>query len=145
MSSSYAVLFVLACINPFGGMFVAMPLALYKLDWPAWFAVLVGVPLGYVQVIAVDLLWGRLLAWPWWMNMIEKRRSPRLTGLLARDDAKLWLAVFGVWAGPWLVTALARYSGHTVGRVALPLLFGITYVAIGTALVCSYAPDLLRK
>lgn len=142
---SFVVLFVLACVNPFGGMFVAIPLAMFKLDWPAWFAVLLSVPLAYAQVAVVDVLWERLLAWPWWVGLIEKRRSPRLSALLARDDARLWLALFGVWAGPWLVTAVARYSGHTVKRVALPLLFGITYVAVGTALACTYAPDLLAK
>jgi hypothetical protein len=141
----YVVLFVIACVNPFGGMFVAMPLAVFKLEWPAWFACVLGIPLGYVQVVAVDLLWGRLQAWPWWIQAIEKRRSPKLNALLARDDAKLWLAVFGVWAGPWLVAAITRYSGHTVKRVALPLLFGITYVTIGTALACVYAPQLMPK
>ncbi|MET0284214.1 MAG: hypothetical protein ABW352_07080 [Polyangiales bacterium] len=141
----FVVLFVIACVNPFGGMFVAMPLALFKLEWPAWLACVLGIPLGFVQVIAVDLLWGRLQAWPWWVQLIEKRRSPKLTALLAREDATLWLAVFGVWAGPWLVTALTRYSGHPMKRVALPLLFGITYVAIGTALVCLYAPAMLPK
>jgi hypothetical protein len=141
----FVVLFVIACVNPFGGMFVAMPLALFKLEWPAWFACVLGIPLGYVQVIVVDLLWERLQAWPWWMQVIEKRRSPKLNELLAREDAKLWLAIFGVWAGPWLVAAITRYSGHAVKRVALPLLFGISYVTVGTALVCLYAPNLLPK
>ncbi|HEY6880443.1 MAG TPA: hypothetical protein VI299_20610 [Polyangiales bacterium] len=142
---SFVALFVLACVNPFGGMFVAIPIAIFKLDWPAWLAVLLSVPLAYMQVATVDLMWERLQAWPWWVGMIEKRQSPRLSALLARDDAKLWLALLGVWAGPWLVTAVARYSGHKVGRVALPLLFGITYVAVGTALACTYAPHLLPK
>ncbi|HEY6879362.1 MAG TPA: hypothetical protein VI299_15150 [Polyangiales bacterium] len=142
---SFVVLFVVACVNPFGGMFVAIPIAMFKLDWPAWFAVLLSIPLAYLQVAAVDVMWERLLAWPWWVGVIEKRRSPRLSALLAHDDARLWLALLGVWAGPWLVTAVARYSGHTVGRVALPLLFGITYVAVGTALACTYAPHLLPK
>lgn len=142
--STYLVLFVLAAVNPFGGMFVALPIAIFKLAWPAWLAVVVAVPLGYVQVIVVDVLWERLLDWPWFMQMIEKRRSERLTNMLARDDAKLWLALLGVWLGPWLVTAFARFSGHSVGRVALPLLFGLTYLGIGTAAVCKLAPGLLK-
>jgi hypothetical protein len=141
----FVAAFVLACLNPFGGMFVAIPLALFKLDWPAWLAIALSVPLVYVQVIVVDLLWERLLTWPWWLGVIEKRQSPKLSALLSRDDAALWLALLGVWAGPWLVTALARYSGHTVKRVALPLLFGITYVSVGTTLACMYAPSLLPK
>jgi hypothetical protein len=142
--STYLVLFVLAAINPFGGMFVALPIAIFKLAWPAWLAVGVAVPLGYLQVIVVDVLWERLLDWPWFMQMIEKRRSERLTNVLARDDAKLWLALLGVWLGPWLVTAFARFAGHSVGRVALPLLFGLTYLGIGTAVVCKLAPELLK-
>jgi hypothetical protein len=141
---SYVVLFVVACINPFGGMFVAMPIALYKLEWPPWIAVSACIPLAYVQVLAVDLLWERSLAWPWWVRAIEKRRSEKLTNLLARDDAKLWVAIFGVWAGPWLVMALTRFAGHTRGRVALPLLFGISYVSIGVAAAYKLAPQLLK-
>jgi hypothetical protein len=141
---TYVVLFVLAGLNPFGGMFVAMPIAIFKLDWPPWLGVVLAVPLGYVQVIVIDVLWERLLAWPWFMHAIEKRRSEKLTNLLARDDAKLWLAIFGVWIGPWLVTAFARFAGHSVARVALPLLFGLTYLAIGTAVVCKLAPELLK-
>jgi len=140
----YLVGFVLTAINPWGGMFVAMPIALFKLDWPAWLAVIIGIPLGYVQVVVVDVLWERLMRWPWWVQMLEKRRSERLTNLLARDDAKLWLGVFGVWMGPWLVAAFARFSGHEVRRVALPLLFGISYVTIGVAVACKLAPDLLK-
>jgi hypothetical protein len=140
---SYVVLFVLACINPFGGMFVSMPIALYKLEWPPWFACALGIPLAYVQVVVVDVLWERLMAWPWWVRLIEKRKSEKLTDLLARDNAKIYLAIFGVWAGPWLVMAVARFAGHTRGRVALPLLFGITYVTIGVAAVYKLAPQLL--
>lgn len=140
----YVVGFVLTAINPWGGVFVAMPIALFKLDWPAWFAVLVAIPLGYVQVVVVDVLWERLMRWPRWSEMLAKRRSERLTNLLARDDAKLWLAIFGVWFGPWLVAAFARFAGHAVRRVALPLLFGISYITVGTAIVCKLAPELLK-
>lgn len=125
-------------------MFVAIPIALFKLEWPAWFAVLAGIPLAYVQVIVVDQLWERLMTWPRWVALLERRRSEKLTNLLARDDARLWLALLGVWFGPWLVAAFARFSGHPVRRVAGPLLFGITYVAIGTALICKLAPQFLE-
>lgn len=144
MSLSYLVLYALACLNPFGGLFVGVPIAIFKLGWPPWLAVALGVPLAYVQVLAVDMLWERLSRWRWWTELIEKRRSERLTNMLARDDAKIWLALFGVWAGPWLVTAVARFAGHGLKRVGLPLLFGITYVGIGIAVVCRLAPDLLH-
>ena len=119
-------------------------IAIFKMQWPPWLAVVLSVPLAYAQVIVVDVLWERLIAWPWFREMIEKRRSEKLTNLLARDDAKVWLAIAGPWAGPWFVTAVARFAGHSVGRVALPLLFGLTYIAIGTAAVCKLAPELLK-
>lgn len=141
---SYLAVFVLAALNPFGGLFIAVPVAIFKLGWPPWLAVALSVPLAFVQVLAVDLLWERLSRWPWWVRTVEKKRSKKLTDLLARNDAKLWLSLFGVWIGPTVVTAVARYAGHSVHRVALPLLFGLFYVAVGTAVVCRLAPQLLE-
>ncbi|HRI51610.1 MAG TPA: hypothetical protein PLW65_15630, partial [Pseudomonadota bacterium] len=67
--------FVLTSVNPIGGLLVSLPLAIFKLHWPAWFAVALGVPLAYVQVLVVDLFWQRLLAWPFFTRQVEKRRS----------------------------------------------------------------------
>jgi hypothetical protein len=143
--SPYLPVWLLAGLNPFGGLFVGIPLAMFKLGWPPWLAVICTVPLAYGQVVAVDVLWERLLAWPWWVRQIETRRSPKLVALMERKDAKVWIALFGLWVGPWLVAALSRYSGQPVRRVAVPILLSITYVAIGTAFVCLYAPGLLPK
>ncbi|MDB4987923.1 MAG: hypothetical protein JWN04_3101 [Myxococcaceae bacterium] len=141
---SNIAIFVLAGLNPFAGLFMAVPFAIFKMEWPPWLAVVTAVPLAFAQVIVVDVLWERLIAWPWFRGVIEKRRNEKMTNLLARDDAKLWLSILGVWAGPWLVTAFARFAGHSVGRVALPMLFGLTYIAVGTAAVCKLAPQLFE-
>ncbi len=143
--SSIVVLFVLAALNPFGGAFLAVPLAIFKLEWSPWFVGAVTIPLVYAQVAAVDLLWDKLLAWPRAHEFLEKRKSVKLERLLDRKDASLWLSIFGVWAGCWLVMAMARFGGHRQSKVALPLLFGITYMVVAVVLICLYAPDLLPK
>lgn len=137
------IAFVLTSINPIGGLMVSIPLAVFKLHWPGWLAVLLGVPLAYVQVLVVDLFWERLLRWPRWTKMVEKRRSPRLERFLANPKAKWLLAIASPWMGPWVVMAVARFGGRRQSQIALPLLFGLTYVAIGIAVVCVYAPRLL--
>lgn len=119
---------------------VSLPLAIFKLHWPAWFAVVLGVPLAYVQVAAVDLFWQRLLTWPLWTRLVERRRSTRLERILAHRSAPLLLAVTSPWLGPWLVMAVARFGGRRQSQLAIPLLVGITYVAIGIAAICVYAP-----
>lgn len=137
------IAFVLASINPIGGLMVSLPLAIFKLHWPAWFAVVLGVPLAYVQVAVVDLFWQRLLDWPWWTRLVERRRSARLEQILAHRSAPWLLAVTSPWLGPWLVMAVARFGGRRQSQLAVPLLAGITYVAIGIAAICVYAPKWL--
>ena len=143
--TALVIAFVLASINPIGGLMVSLPLAIFKLHWPAWFAVLLGVPLAYVQVIVVDLFWQRLLAWPTWTRLVERRRSPRLEQILAHRYAPWLLAVASPWLGPWLVMAVARFGGRRQSQLALPLLFGLTYVGIGIAAICVYAPKWLAR
>jgi len=143
--TTFLIAFVIAGLNPFGGMFVAIPIGMFKLGWPAWMAVALAIPLAYVQVLGVDLMWNRLLAWPAWMRVVERRRSKKLDALLARQDAGLWLALLSPWLGPWLVMAVARFSGKTLRNVGLPLFFGLVYVAIAAGAVCVVAPDWLPK
>lgn len=143
--TALVIAFVLASINPIGGLMVSLPLAIFKLHWPAWFAVVLGVPLAYVQVIVVDLFWERLLAWPVWTRLVERRRSTRLEKILAHRYAPWLLAVASPWLGPWLVMAVARFGGRRQSQLALPLLFGLTYVGIGIAAICVYAPKWLAR
>lgn len=139
------IAFVLTSINPIGGLMVSLPLAIFKIGWPAWLAVVLGVPLAYVQVLVVDLFWERLLAWPFWTRFVERRRSTRLEKILAHRYAPWILAVASPWLGPWLVMAVARFAGRRQSQLAAPLLFGLTYVAIGIALICVYAPRWLSR
>lgn len=145
VSSSLVALFVLSALNPFGGAFLAIPLAIFKLDWSPWLVGALTIPLIYVQVAVVDVFWDRLLAWPRARAFLEKHKSVRIEHLLHRRDAWFWLAVFGVWAGCWVVMAMARFGGHRQSKVALPLLFGITYMVAIVILICLYAPQFLPK
>jgi len=137
------VVFVLSALNPFGGAFLAIPLAIFKLGWSPWFVWLVTIPLIYAQVIVVDLLWDRLLAWPRAARFFEERKSPKLERILGGKNSGVWLALFGVWAGCWLVMAAARFAGYRQSKVAGPLLFGITYLVAIAVLICLYAPGWL--
>jgi len=143
--TTFLIAFVLAGLNPFGGMFVAIPIAMFKLGWPIWLSVALAIPLAYVQVLVVDLLWGRLLLYPAWMRLFERRRSAKLDALLSRGDAGLWLAIVSPWLGPWLVMAAARFAGKSLRHVGWPLLVGITYVAIAAGAVCALAPQWLPR
>jgi hypothetical protein len=144
-TSALVAAFVLTSMNPIGGMTVSVPLAVFKLHWPAWFAVLLGVPLSYVQVLVVDLFWDRLQRWPRWLLFVEKRRSPRLDRIVAHRYAKWLLAIASPWLGPWLVMAVARFGGRRHAELALPLLFGLSYVGVGIAAICVLAPRYLVK
>lgn len=142
---SKAVLFVLFALNPFGGAFVAIPLAIFGLEWSPIFVWAITIPLIYAQVVVVDLLWDRLLAWPRAANFLESRKSVKLERILGSKHSGLWLALFGVWAGCWLVMAAARFAGYRQSKVALPLLFGISYLVAIAVLICLYAPEWLPK
>jgi hypothetical protein len=139
------VLFVLSALNPFGGAFLAIPLAIFKLGWNPWFVWAVTIPLIYAQVIVVDVLWDRLLAWPRAARFLESKKSPKLEAILGGKNSGLWLSLFGVWAGCWLVMAAARFAGYRQSKVALPLLFGISYLVAIAVVICLYAPEWLPK
>ncbi|MFT3926236.1 MAG: hypothetical protein QM778_27065 [Myxococcales bacterium] len=139
------VLFILSALNPFGGAFLAIPLAIFKLGWSPWFVWFITIPLIYAQVIVVDLLWDRLLAWPRAARFLEQRKSEKLERILGSKHSGLWLSVFGVWAGCWLVMAAARFAGYRQSKVAFPLLFGISYLVAIAVLICLYAPEWLPK
>ncbi|MBI2569011.1 MAG: hypothetical protein HYV63_18490 [Candidatus Schekmanbacteria bacterium] len=143
MTGVVELAFLFAGLNPLGGMFIAIPLAIYTLHYPAWLAVVLAVPLAYAQVVFVDLGWSRLSRWSWFVRYVESRRSPALERRLCSRWSRLWIAIVGPWMGPWLVMAICRYARLRQREIAPALLAGITYMAVLTALVSWYAPNLL--
>jgi hypothetical protein len=136
--------FVTLAINPIGGLLVAIPFAVFKLSYPAWLAVIAGIPLAYVQVLGVDLGWTWLARIPGWHRFLERRRSARVERLVASGGG-FWLTlVLAPLLGPWLVMAFMRYAQVPQRRVALPILLGLSAGASAVGLVCAFAPRLLE-
>jgi hypothetical protein len=133
--------FILAA-NPFGGLLVAIPFAMLKLNWPAWLVVLTGVPLAYLQVIVVDVAWGSLTRIDGWQRFIERRRSHRVERLVASGGG-FWITFFATpLLGPWLVMTFMRYAQVRQARVALPILLALLCSAIVLASLCTLVPQL---
>jgi hypothetical protein len=136
--------FVTLAINPFGGLWFAIPFALYHLHYPVWYTLLLGVPLAYVQVAAVDLGWALLARLAWWHRFLERRRSPRIERLTQRRGA-FWLTVLmAPLVGPWLLMAFMRYAQVPQRRVALPILLGLSWNGSAIALGFTYLPRLFH-
>ncbi|MFT3843223.1 MAG: hypothetical protein QM723_39935 [Myxococcaceae bacterium] len=126
---SALVQFALLAANPVGGLLVAVPYALVRLDFPAWATVLAGAPLAYLQVVAVDLGWGLFDRFPAWRRLLEKRRSPRVERLL-QSRGGFWITfVAAPLIGPWLVMAFMRYAQVPQRRVAAPILLSLLATA----------------
>lgn len=136
--------FYLLAMNPFGGLLLALPLALLKLDYSVWRALGLGLPLAFVQVLVVALGWSRLVAWPRWQRFVEARRSPRLERLVATRGAFWATVIFSPLLGPWLVTAFFQYANVPLRRAALPLFLGLCWNGGAIAAVCVLAPELMR-
>ncbi|HEY1955625.1 MAG TPA: hypothetical protein VGH28_08430 [Polyangiaceae bacterium] len=144
MWAAYAGFLVLA-INPFGGLVFAIPYAKAVLGVSPWIGALVGWPLAYVQVIAVDALFETLKRIPWWQRLIERKRTPRLERMTS-SPYMFWLIVlFGSFVGPWLVMAVMRYANVPHKRIAVPMALSLGWNAAGIALLSVYAPRLLPR
>ncbi len=142
---SGAYVFATLAVNPVGGLVVAIPYAVLRLGYPAWLTVIAGVPLAYVQVIAVDLGWtwlGRIASWH---RFLERRRSPRVERLIAARGG-FWITLICTpLIGPWLVMAFMRYAQVPQRRVALPILLGLGLSATVTALLCVFVPRVFAR
>ena len=142
---SGAYVFTTLAVNPIGGLVVAIPYAILRLGYPAWLVVVTGVPLAYVQVVAVDVGWtwlGRIGAWH---RFLERRRSPRVERLIAARGG-FWITLICTpLLGPWLVMAFMRYAQVPQRRVALPILLGLGLSATVTALLCVFVPRLFNR
>lgn len=138
------VAFSLLAINPVGGLAVAVPFAVFKLHYPAWLILAVGIPLAYVQVLTVDLGWTLLARTGWWFRFLERRRSARIEKLIASRGAFFGTMVLAPLIGPWLVMAFMRYAQVPQRRVALPILLGITWAAVAFVAACTVVPELFK-
>lgn len=135
--------FVALAVNPFGGLLVAIPYAKAVLHLSPWWAAAFGVPLAYVQVLAVDLLWEGLWRIGWWRRLIERRRTPRLERM-ASSPHMFWMVLFfAPFFGPWLVMAAMRWANVPHRRVAPPMALSLAWTAVAIACVTQYGPRLL--
>jgi hypothetical protein len=142
-SGAYA--FATLAVNPVGGLMVAIPYAVLRLGYPAWVTVVAGVPLAYVQVVAVDLGWTWLDRIGAWNRFLERRRSPRVERLIAARGG-FWITLICTpLLGPWLVMAFMRYAQVPQRRVALPILLGLCASASTLALLCAFVPRLFNR
>jgi hypothetical protein len=137
--------FVTLAVNPVGGLLVAIPFAVFKLGYPVWLAVVAGIPLGYVQVLAVDLGWTWLARIPGWHRFLERRRSARVERLVAAGGSFWITLVLAPMLGPWLVMAFMRYAQVPQRKVALPILLGLSWIATAIGLACAFAPSLVNR
>jgi len=136
---------VVLAVNPIGGLSIAIPFAVFELHRPAWLALVVGLPFGYVQVLVIDIFWTQLIRWPWWNAFLERRRSPRVEKLVA-SKGSFWLTVLlAPLIGPWLVMAFMRYAHVPQRKVAIPILLGLCWNAGAMALGCAVAPQLIHR
>ncbi|MFI5296720.1 MAG: hypothetical protein ACHREM_01370 [Polyangiales bacterium] len=132
-------------MNPIGGLVVAIPFAVFTLHYPAWVAWASGVPLAYVQVIAIDVFWTQLIRMRWWCAFLERRRSPRVEKLVASKERFWTTVVVSPIIGPWLVMAFMRYAQIRHRAVALPLLLGLAWSSGALALACAFLPRLFHQ
>jgi len=137
--------FVLLAINPIGGLLVAIPLALLRLNYPLWLAVAGGVPLAYVQVVVVDFGWDVLCRWGWWNRLLERQRSPRIERLMASRGAFWPITVVTPLVGPWVVMAFMGYARVPQRHVAAPILLALTVVAIAVGALCLWVPGWMAQ
>jgi hypothetical protein len=137
-----ALAFALLAVNPVGGLWLAIPFALYKLRYPVWLTLAFGVPLAYVQVLVVDYGWTLMARWSWWLQLLERRRSPRVEKLMAARGAFWTTVVLAPLIGPWQIMAFMRYAQVPQRRVALPILLGLLWIGAVIAAGCIHLPHL---
>ena len=132
--------FALLAANPIGGLLVAIPFAVLKLDCAPWLTVAAGVPLAYLQVFVVDLSWSRLERFGWWTRMIQKSRG-RWADRLVQSRGAFWITFAATPVlGPWLVMALMRWVGVPQRRIALALVCSMVTLATVVATLCAFVP-----
>lgn len=138
------VAFATLAANPIGGLLIAIPFGMLKLHYPAWLTIVAGVPLAYLQVPAVDVLWSTLERATWWRGLLERRRSARVEKLLASRGG-FWITFAAApFLGPWLVMAFMRYAHVPQRKVALPIVLALAATAAVVAALCAIVPALFH-
>ena len=136
--------FALLAANPIGGLLVAIPFSILKLHDPVWLAVAAGVPLAYLQVVAVDLGWMLLSRAAWWNALLERRRS-RWAERLLESRGGFWITfAASPFIGPWLVMAFMPYARVPHRRVALPIALSISCTAMVLGAACAWLPAVFQ-
>lgn len=137
--------FAALAANPVGGLMVAVPFAALELRYPLWRTVLWGVPLAYLQVLAVDLGWSALSRLDWWNRLLERRRSPRAESLMASRGG-FWAAFLATpFIGPWFVMACMRYAQVPQRRVVLPITLALACTAVVVWTACRVVPAAFAR
>ncbi|MCE9667987.1 hypothetical protein LY474_09205 [Myxococcus stipitatus] len=136
--------FALVAASPFGGVLAAVPLGVLGFGYPAWAVVLACVPLGYLQVIVVDLGWDGLERLRWWRAVLARPRSRLVQRLLAHCGGFWSTAALVPLLGPWVVMGLMRPAAVSQRRVAAPILFALATLSGVLAALCIAAPEWVR-
>ena len=139
------LLFALLSYNPFGGLLISIPFAVFKLKYPVMLALVAGVPCAYMQVPTVDVFWNQLNRWDRFRRFVESKRSPRIQKMMESKGAFWPILIFSPLVGPWLVMAFMRYANVPQRRVAAPLFLGLTWVGVLIAGACVFLPQLVQK
>ena len=137
--------FALLAANPVGGLLVAIPFAVLKLDYAPWVTVAVGVPLAYIQVVVIDLGWNQLERLGWWRRILEKSRGKWADKLVASHNT-FWVTFAATPVlGPWLVMALMRWVGVPQRQIAVALVSSMITAATVIATLSAFVPSVFAK
>ena len=139
------IAFALLAANPVGGLLVAIPFAVLKLDYAPWITIVTGVPLAYLQVFVIDVSWSRLEKLGWWQRLLAKSRG-KWADRLVKSRGAFWITFVATpIIGPWLVMALMRWVGVPQRRVALALVTSMVTAATVIAALCVFVPAVFAK
>ena len=142
---SGAIAFLLLAANPIGGLTVAIPFALLKLDFSPWVTVAVGVPVAYLQVLVVDTFWTTLERLGWWRRLIDRSRG-KWANRLVESRGAFWITFIATpILGPWLVMALMRWAGVTQRKIAPAMVSSMLVASSTIAALCVFVPAVFAK
>ena len=137
--------FALLAANPVGGLLIAIPFAVLKLDYAPWVTVVTGVPLAYLQVLVIDLGWNQLERFGPFRRVLEKTRG-KWADRLVQSRGAFWVTFCATPVlGPWLVMALMRWVGVPQRRIALALVTSMVTAATVVATLCAFVPSVFAQ